>query len=107
MARETESATRSIRVTREAYQTAAWQAYDSGAPAPDPAPLSNELLRAFASRRYYDTAFLLPHSACQLIDLEWNRRRTSRNLVDELLAFGAVALPAISGLVISWVLLFH
>ena len=107
MARETGSATRSVRFTREAYQAAAWQAYDAGAAAPDPSPLSNELLRAFISRRYYDTAFLLPHSACQLIDLEWNRRRTSRNVIDELLAFAAVALPALSGLAISWVLLFH
>jgi hypothetical protein len=107
MARETESATRSIRVTRETYQAAAWQAYASGAAAPDPSVLSNELLRAFMTRRYNDTAFLLPLAACQLIDLEWNRRRVSRNLIDDLLAFAAVALPALSGIVISWVLLFH
>jgi hypothetical protein len=107
MARDTESAAYQISVTPLRYRDAAWEAYEHGDAPPDASLLPDEVLREFMVHRYNDTRFLLPRAACQVVEAEWERRGMSRRLVDELLAFAAVALPALSGFVIGCVLLFH
>ncbi|MGH2679292.1 MAG: hypothetical protein ACRDG8_02230 [Actinomycetota bacterium] len=82
------------------FHEAAWEALERHAPPPDPTTLSDRAL--YVVMRYEERD--LPSEALDALEDECRRRGIISTLVERLLAVGLMALLAISGVVIAWML---
>jgi hypothetical protein len=82
------------------FHEAAWEASLREAPPPDPSILSDRAL--YIMMRYEDRD--LPSAAHQVLEAECRRRGILLDVVERVIGFGLMAVLAISGLVIGWIL---
>lgn len=82
------------------FHEAAWEASIREAPPPDPSTLSDRAL--YVMMRYEDRD--LPSAAYKVLEAECRRRGILLDVVERVIGFGLMAVLAISGLVIGWML---
>lgn len=89
------------------YHEAAWLAFERGAAPPDPSSLSDRALIAMvrAMMQYETPSLLLPIHANVVVEQEWRRRGLAPGSVDRLIAAAMLAIAAIGGTVVGWVVL--
>lgn len=97
------SVSTTISMSTSEYQKESWAAYERRCSMPDPTSLSDEALTAFL--RYEAPELLLPAEAAAAVTAESKRRGLSREVVDELVALGVMALLGVGGIAIGWGLL--
>jgi len=83
------------------YHEAAWEAHDLEGTPPDPLLFSDSALQAIVKYQTRD----LPVDAFEAVERELSRRRLSTTLGCRVLGLVMLALLAMSGLVIGWILL--
>ena len=82
------------------FHEAAWEASLREAPPPDPSILSDRAL--YVVMRYKDRD--LPSAAYKVLEAECRRRGILLDVVERLIGLAMMAVIAISGLVIGWML---
>jgi hypothetical protein len=82
------------------FHEAAWEASLKEAPPPDPSVLSDQAL--YVVMRYEERD--LPSDALAALEAECRRRGILVDVVERLVGFGLMAILAISGLAICWML---
>jgi hypothetical protein len=82
------------------FHEAAWDASDREAPPPDPSTLSDRAL--YVVMRYEERD--LPSDTVEVLEAECRRRGLLVDVVERLIGLGLMAVVAISGLVIGWML---
>jgi len=100
MARNAESTIVQADMSAFEFHEAAWEACEGRTRQPDPATLSDRAL--YVVMKYEDGD--LPSDAHQALEAECRHRGLFPDAVDRLLGLGLMALVAISGFVIGWVL---
>jgi hypothetical protein len=82
------------------FHEAAWEASFREEPPPDPSTLSDRAL--YVMMRYEDRD--LPFDALEVLEAECRRRGILIDVFERLVGFGLMAVLAISGLAIGWML---
>ena len=82
------------------FHEAAWEASLREAPPPDPSTLSDRAL--YVVMRYEDRD--LPSEAVEVLEAECRRRGLLVDVIERLIGMALMAVVAISGLAIGWVL---
>jgi hypothetical protein len=82
------------------FHEAAWGASEREAPPPDPSTLSDRAL--YIVMRYEDRD--LPSEAVEVLEAECRRRGLLVDVFERLIGMALMAIVAISGLAIGWVL---
>jgi hypothetical protein len=82
------------------FHEAAWEAREGRTPPPDPSGLSDRAL--YVVMRYEERD--LPSDSVRALEKECRRRGLLPDAFDRLLGFGLIAVVAISGFVIGWIL---
>ena len=82
------------------FHEAAWEASLGEAPPPDPSTLSDRAL--YVVMRYEDRD--LPSEAVEVLEAECRRRGLLVDVIERLIGMALMAVVAISGLAIGWVL---
>lgn len=85
------------------FREAAWEAREGKAPPPDPSALSDRAL--YVVMRYEDRD--LPSDSLRALETECRRRGLLRGGWDRVLGLGLLAVVAISGFVVAWMLFAH
>ena len=88
-------------MTALSFHEAAWEASDRHAPPPDASTLSDRAL--YTVLRYPERD--LPSETREALHVECRRRGIVTSVVERLLGVGLLALVAVAGLVIGWLLL--
>jgi hypothetical protein len=100
MARNAESMIVRADMSAFEFHEAAWEANQEGTTQPDPATLSDRTL--YVVMRYEERD--LPFDSVRALEKECRRRGLLPDAFDRLLGFGLIAVVAISGFVIGWIL---
>jgi hypothetical protein len=82
------------------FHEAAWDASQREAPPPDPCTLSDRAL--YIVMRYEERD--LPSAAVEALEAECRRRGILIDVVERLIGFGLMAIVALSGIFIGWML---
>lgn len=100
MARNAESMIVRADVSAFEFHEAAWEACHRETPPPDPSTLSDRAL--YVVMKYEDRD--LPSVAHEALEAECRRRGLFPDAVERLIGFGLMAIVAISGVLIGWML---
>lgn len=82
------------------FHEAAWDASDREEPPPDPSTLSDRALHVVMQYEDRD----LPSDTHVALEAEYRRRGLVVDVVERLLGLGLMAIIAVSGLIIGWML---